>query len=59
MACIQCDVNLSQLIALLGNHLCQYPCSVSGVLVICHLPVPQAHTILSLHFELIGQFFFF
>lgn len=29
MACSQCDVNLSQLIALLGAQLCQFPNNVS------------------------------
>lgn len=41
MACSQCNVNLSQLIALLGAHLCLYPSSVSEARVICRLPLPQ------------------
>lgn len=57
MACSQCDVNLSQLIALLGAHLCRYPSSVSEARVIYCLPLPQAHTTLSLHFEFIADFF--
>lgn len=42
MARGQYDVNLSQLIALLGAQLCQCPNNVSGALVICCVPLPLA-----------------
>lgn len=60
MARSQCDVNLSQLIALLGAQLCQCPNNVSGALVICCLPVQQAYSLLCVFWTasgLVREFF--